>query len=83
NSNQTTQVIPRPNKGGIKDAKVDEAGHLIISLDDGRTIDAGLVRGKDGRDGRDGKDGKDGKDGQDGLTPDIKPVFDKNGKQIG
>ncbi|MHB2048282.1 collagen-flanked surface repeat-containing protein [Aerococcus urinae] len=64
NSNHTTQVIPRPNQGGIKDAKVDEAGHLIISLDAGRTIDAGLVRGKDGRDGRDGKDGKDGKDGR-------------------
>lgn len=64
NSNQTTQVIPRPNKGGIKDAKVDDDGHLIISLEDGRTLDAGLVRGKDGRDGRDGKDGKDGKDGR-------------------
>ncbi|MCY3067742.1 LPXTG cell wall anchor domain-containing protein [Aerococcus mictus] len=64
NSNHTTQVIPRPNNGGIKDAKVDEAGHLIISLEDGRTIDAGHVRGKDGRDGRDGKDGKDGKDGR-------------------
>ncbi|MHB2041006.1 collagen-flanked surface repeat-containing protein [Aerococcus mictus] len=63
NSNHTTQVIPRPNpnNGGIKEAKVDDAGHLIISLDDGRTIDAGLVRGKDGRDGRDGKDGKDGR----------------------
>jgi hypothetical protein len=32
---------------GIKDVEVNARGHLIITLDDGRTKDAGRVRGKD------------------------------------
>ena len=32
---------------GIQDVEVNARGHLIITLDDGRKIDAGRVRGKD------------------------------------
>ncbi|PNU04608.1 hypothetical protein [Novosphingobium guangzhouense] len=39
---------------GIIGAVVNSAGHLIITLSDGRTIDAGLVKGADGQDGQDG-----------------------------
>lgn len=36
---------------GIKNAEIDEDGHLIITLTDKREIDCGLVKGKDGKDG--------------------------------
>ncbi|MBT0668405.1 hypothetical protein HT136_08485 [Novosphingobium profundi] len=42
---------------GITSAVVNSAGHLIITLSDGRTLDAGLVKGADGQDGQDGQDG--------------------------
>lgn len=48
---------------GISQAEVNSAGHLIITLTDGTTIDCGLVVGSDGEDGKDGTDGKDGEDG--------------------
>ena len=32
---------------GIRDVEIDKRGHLIITLDDGREIDAGKVKGKD------------------------------------
>lgn len=54
----------------IEGAQINEEGHLILSMSDGSTIDAGLARGADGKDGlngRDGSDGKDGKDGKDGV----------------
>lgn len=54
----------------IEGAQINEEGHLILSMSDGSTIDAGLARGADGKDGlngRDGSDGKDGKDGKDGI----------------
>jgi hypothetical protein len=35
------------NGNGIQDVEVNARGHLIITLNDGRTIDAGRVRGKD------------------------------------
>ena len=52
-------MIPEPIKGdsvkgdkgdegnGVQSAKIDKRGHLIITLDDGSTIDAGRARGKD------------------------------------
>ncbi len=64
---------------GIAAAKVDAKGCLIITLTDGREINAGVVKGADGErgssgsrgssgaDGKDGKDGKDGADGKDGV----------------
>lgn len=54
----------------IEGAQINEEGHLILSMSDGSTIDAGLARGADGKDGlngSDGSDGKDGKDGKDGI----------------
>ncbi len=42
-------------------AAVNTAGKLIITLDNGQVIDAGLVVGEDGFAGKDGKDGEDGK----------------------
>ena len=32
---------------GVQSAKIDKRGHLIITLDDGSTIDAGRAKGKD------------------------------------
>ncbi len=61
---------------GVKEAVVDENGHLILTLDDGTVVDAGIAvgpkgdkgdAGEDGKDGVDGTDGKDGKDGIDGT----------------
>lgn len=36
---------------GISSAVIDENGHLILTLSDGSTLDAGLVKGEDGNDG--------------------------------
>ncbi len=36
---------------GIKDAKIDENGHLILTLSDGTELDAGLVKGESGAQG--------------------------------
>ena len=38
----------------IKSASVNSSGRLVITLNDGTKIDAGLVKGKDGKDGKDG-----------------------------
>ena len=48
-------------------ANINEDGHLVLSMSDGSTIDAGYARGEDGVDGKDGIDGKDGRDGIDGV----------------
>lgn len=39
---------PEAPVSGIKDAAVNEEGHLILTLSDGSTLDAGLVKGDDG-----------------------------------
>ena len=52
---------------GITSATVNGAGELIITLSDGSTINAGVVKGADGADGADGVDGADGADGADGV----------------
>ncbi len=51
---------------GITSATVNGAGELIISLSDGNTINAGVVKGADGTNGSDGSDGVDGSDGATG-----------------
>ena len=51
----------------IVDAKIDDSGHLMITLTDGTVIDAGKARGEDGKDGKDGIDGKDGVNGTNGI----------------
>ena len=48
-------------------ANINEDGHLVLSMSDGSTIDAGYAKGEDGIDGKDGLDGKDGRDGIDGV----------------
>lgn len=35
----------------VTNASVDENGHLILSLSDGKTIDAGLIKGDKGDQG--------------------------------
>ena len=51
---------------GVQETYVDENGHLIVVLTNGKTVDCGAVKGADGQDGEDGKDGADGQDGEDG-----------------
>lgn len=42
---------------GVKGATVNASGHLILTLDDDTTIDAGVVKGADGQTGATGADG--------------------------
>ena len=52
---------------GVKDARINDAGHLILTFPDGTTKDLGKVTGKDGAEGKPGQAGADGKDGQAGA----------------
>lgn len=82
--------LPTPKDGrdgsdgiGVMDAVLDRAGHLVLTLSDGRTKDVGLVAGRDA-DPLEMKrlifeevakipaplNGKDGRDGADGMTLD-------------
>jgi len=38
---------------GIDDVAIGDDGHLYVGLTDGRIIDAGIAKGKDGKDGKD------------------------------
>lgn len=65
------------SKGGVggngisvTDAAVNEDGHLIITLSDETTLDAGYVVGPAGAPGKDGNPGKDGEDGAPGEKGD-------------
>lgn len=42
---------------GIKDAKVDFDGTLVLTFSDGNEVDLGIVVGENGKDGRDGVNG--------------------------
>lgn len=75
----TTVTVPAPKDGekgdtgvSITNVALDSQSHLICTLSDGSTVDAGLVHqgidGKDGQDGLNGKDGQNGKDGIDGAN---------------
>jgi integrin beta 3 len=64
---------PGRDGAGVVESFLDRAGHLLLTLSDGRTKDVGLVLGKDGTDGAagtPGRDGLQGKDGVDGMTLD-------------
>lgn len=50
----------------VTNASVDENGHLILSLSDGKTIDAGLVKGDQGEMGIQGEKGEKGEKGDQG-----------------
>lgn len=72
----TTVTVPAPKDGekgetgvSITNVTLDKKSHLICTLSDGSTVDAGLVhQGIDGKDGQNGKDGLNGKDGIDGAN---------------
>ena len=61
---------------GVMDAVLDRAGHLILTLSDGRTKDVGIVIGRDGLDGKNGIDGIGiaGTPGRDGRDVDMHEV---------
>ena len=46
-----TPEEPDEAVSGIKDAEIDDNGHLILTLSDGTRLDAGLVKGDDGAQG--------------------------------
>lgn len=48
---------------GMAGAVIDRNGALVITQSDGKTVELGVVIGKDGKDGEPGKDGSDGVDG--------------------
>ena len=50
----------------VTNASVDENGHLILSLSDGKTIDAGLIKGDKGDQGEMGIQGEKGEKGEKG-----------------
>ncbi len=45
------------NSGRIASSTIDDNGHLILTLNDGSQLDAGLARGLDGQSGVDGQNG--------------------------
>jgi hypothetical protein len=72
---ESIQGDPGRDGVGIEAASLDASGCLLLSLTDGRTVNAGLARGADGPAGRDapivagpaGEPGRDGRDGR-GIT---------------
>ncbi len=60
---------------GITSATVNGAGELIITLSDGSTINAGVVKGADGTNGTNGTNGADGADGADGAAGPSQRIF--------
>ena len=54
----------RPERGvdgvGIADIRISDDGYAVVHLSDGRSVDLGRLRGRDGVDGREGRDGRDG-----------------------
>ena len=54
--------------GTIASATINGAGELILTLNDGSTINAGVVVGADGANGADGADGADGAQGPAGPS---------------
>ena len=58
----------------IQSAAINDSGHLILTLTDGTTLDAGVAKGATGPAGPQGPAGAPGKDGAagaDGVTPHI------------
>lgn len=76
-----TMTFPTPKDGvSITDVEVDTSKHLIVTLSNNTTVDAGLIStvkgdkgdtGAKGKNGIDGKDGIDGTNGVDGISPTV------------
>lgn len=76
-----TMTFPTPKDGvSITDVEVDANKHLIVTLSNNTTVDAGLIptvkgdkgdTGAKGKNGIDGKDGIDGTNGVDGISPTV------------
>ena len=49
------------NGVSVTGATIDGSGHLIVTLSNGNTIDAGMAKGADGTNGTNGTNGTDGK----------------------
>ena len=74
-------TFPTPKDGvSITDVEVDANKHLIVTLSNNTTVDAGLIStvkgdkgdtGAKGKNGIDGKDGIDGTNGVDGISPTV------------
>jgi hypothetical protein len=63
----TWEQVTRGQDGvSIVKAEINGNGELVITLSNGKTLNAGVAKGADGRDGNDGLDGRDGFDGLDG-----------------
>lgn len=78
---QSTMTFPAPANGvdgkdglSVTNIQVAANNHLLCTLSDGSTIDAGLVKtvqGATGDKGEPGKDGINGVDGIDGVSPTV------------
>ena len=89
NGSTQTMIFPTPADGkdgtSIKDIDINPANHLICTMSDNTTIDAGVIntvqgeRGPAGEDGKNGKDGKNGQDGVDGISP-IVTITESTGR---
>ena len=55
----------------IVKAKINDAGELVVTYDNGDTENLGKVKGADGKDGQPGKDGTDGEQGPKGDKGDT------------
>ena len=63
---KSTVTSPFSNGGVVVGAVINERGHLIITLSNGQTIDAGYVKGADGSTGSQGAKGDKGEQGAPG-----------------
>lgn len=75
------------NGVGISEIRRLDTGELVFDLSDGRSVDIGMVQGRDGKDGVDGHNGIDGTDGTDGKDADFASIdtriadFEDRGRQ--
>ncbi len=53
---------------GISEARINEAGELVLTYTDGTEKNLGRVVGENGKDGADGENGQDGIDGKNGKN---------------
>ncbi len=60
------QIIEMLNAGIIKSVEINAAGHLIITKENGKKIDAGNAKGEKG---------DKGDKGEDGITPDMSDYY--------
>ena len=68
----------------VTDVAINSNNHLIITLSDKSSIDAGLIETVAGKDGANGTNGTNGKDGADGVSiTAISFTKDANGEIIG